>query len=57
MIDILKKWIISRLKERSTLDGVILISAGIVYLVLKPIAIFVAYAAIVYGIWTIWKAE
>ena len=57
MIDILKKWTIARLKERSTLDGVILISAGIAYLVLKPIAIFVAYAAIVYGGWTIWKAE
>jgi hypothetical protein len=57
MIDMLKRWTIKRLKERTTLDGVVLIGAGLAYLVLKPVAVFVSYAAIAYGIWTLWKKE
>jgi len=57
MIELAKTWILNRLKERTTYDGAILIGAGVAYLVLKPIAVFVAYAAIAYGVWTIWKKE
>ena len=57
MIELAKSWIMNRLKERTTYDGAILIGAGVAYLVLKPIAVFVAYAAIAYGAWTIWKKE
>ena len=53
----LQKWITARLKERTTLDGAILIGAGIAFLIFKPIASLVAYAAIAYGAWTIWKKE
>tara|TARA_R110000868_G_scaffold155315_1_gene381713 strand:+ start:251 stop:433 length:183 start_codon:yes stop_codon:yes gene_type:complete len=53
----INKWIISRLKERTTLDGAILIGAGIAFLIFKPIASLVAYAAIGYGAWTLWKKE
>jgi len=53
----IKKWIVSRLSERTTLDGAILIGAGIAFLIFKPIASIVAYAAIGYGAWTIWKKE
>lgn len=53
----LKKWIVARLKERTTLDGAVLIGAGVAYLIFKPIAVFVAYAAIAYGAWTLWKSE
>lgn len=52
-----KKWITSRLNERTTLDGAILIGAGIAFLIFKPIASLVAYGAIAYGAWTIWKRE
>jgi len=49
----IKKFIKNRLKERTTLDGVVLIIAGVTFLIFKPIAAIVAYAAIVYGAYTI----
>lgn len=52
-----KKWINSRLGERTTLDGAILIGAGVAFLIFKPIASLVAYGAIAYGAWTIYKKE
>jgi NO-binding membrane sensor protein with MHYT domain len=52
-----KSWIKKRLEERTTLDGAVLIGAGIAFLIFKPIAALVAYGAIAYGAWTIWKAE
>lgn len=56
-IEMIKKWITSRLNERTTLDGAVLVGAGIAFLIFKPIASLVAYAAIAYGAWTIWKKE
>lgn len=53
----MKKWIVARLNERTTLDGAVLIGAGVAFLIFKPIASLVAYAAIAYGAWTIWKKE
>ncbi|MDA9938668.1 hypothetical protein N9C48_00990 [bacterium] len=53
----MKNWIIKRLSERTTLDGAVLIGAGIAFLIFKPIASLVAYGAIAYGAWTIWKKE
>jgi len=52
-----QKWINARIKERTSLDGAILIVAGISFLIFKPIASLVAYGAIAYGAWTIWKKE
>ena len=53
----MKKFIIDRLGERTTLDGVVLIAAGVAFLIFKPIASLVAYAAIAYGAWTLFKKE
>ena len=53
----MKNWIIKRLGERTTLDGAVLVAAGIAFLIFKPIASLVAYGAIAYGAWTIWKRE
>lgn len=50
-------WIKSRLKERTTLDGVALVALGLMVLFLTPIAKIAAGIAIAYGAWTIWKAE
>lgn len=50
-------WIKNRLKERTTLDGVALVALGLMVLFLTPIAKIAAGIAIVYGAWTIWKAE
>lgn len=48
-------WLKNRLVERTTLDGVVLIATGIAML-LVPVDL-IAYGAIAYGAWTIWKSE
>jgi hypothetical protein len=53
----IKKWITSRIDERTTWDGAALIGIGIVVLIAGPFAKLAAYAAIAYGAWTIWKKE
>ena len=53
----MKKFIMDRLNERTSLDGVVLIAAGIAFLIFKPIASIVAYGAIAYGAYTLWKRE
>jgi hypothetical protein len=53
----MKNWIVKRLGERTTLDGAVLVGAGVAFLIFKPIASLVAYGAIAYGAWTIWKKE
>jgi hypothetical protein len=50
-------WIKERLKERTSLDGAVLIAAGAAFIVLGPLAKIAAYGAIAYGIWTIVKKE
>jgi len=52
-----KAWIKKRLDERTSLDGAVLIGIGLVILIAGPFAKLAAYAAIAYGIWTIWKTE
>ena len=53
----MKNWIQNRLDERTSWDGAMLILLGVLVLIAKPIAGLLAYAAIVYGAWTIWKSE
>ena len=53
----IKNFVKNRLGERTTLDGVVLISAGVAFLIFKPIAAIVAYAAILYGAFTIIKKD
>ena len=53
----IRKWIKSRLDERTSWDGAVLIGVGIVILIAGPFAKIAAYGAIVYGAWTIYKSE
>lgn len=48
-------WITTRLTERTTLDGAVLVATGIAMLIV-PVDL-IAYAAIFYGAWTMWKSE
>lgn len=57
MFTVAKDWIKSRLKERTSWDGAALITAGVCFLLFKGIATIVAWAAIAYGVWTLWKKE
>jgi hypothetical protein len=52
-----KKWINSRIEERTSWDGAMLIAVGLVVLIAGPFAKLAAYGAIAYGAWTIWKKE
>jgi len=53
----LKKWVKDRITERSTLDGVVFVLGGMAFIVFKPIGSLVAYGAIAYGAYTIWRKD
>lgn len=50
-------WVMARLTERSTWDGVVLVTCGAAVIIMGPLAKVAAYVAIGYGAWTIWKSE
>jgi hypothetical protein len=51
----IKKWIETRLQERSTVDGVLMVAAGAAIIIFSPLTKLIAYGAIAYGAWTIWR--
>jgi hypothetical protein len=51
----LKYWIQEKIKERSSTDGVIMIAAGAAMIVFAPLTEIIAYAAIAYGAYTIYR--
>jgi len=50
-------WIKSRLVERTSWDGAALIAVGLVVLFLGPWATYAAWAAVVWGAWTMWTKD
>ena len=50
-------WIKSRLDERTSWDGAMLIAIGVIVLIAGPFAKIAAYGAIGYGAWTLLKKE
>jgi hypothetical protein len=57
LVEYIYSWIKERIKERTTLDGTVLILLSIAMLVIKPLINVIALVAIVYGLWTIIKEE
>jgi len=53
----MKTWFKKRLRERTSLDGALMIGIGLVILLASPFATIAAYGAIVYGAWTMWKKQ
>ena len=53
----LKSWINSSIKGRTTRDGAARIGLGLIILFLAPLAKIAAGLAIAYGVWTIWKKD
>ncbi len=51
----IKNWITSRAKERTSHGGAALIAIGVIVLIAGPFAKLAAYAAIAYGAWQIYK--
>lgn len=56
-LNIAKSWVIEKFKDRKTYDGGMLIATGGSYLLLNPLAEVIAYAAVAYGVWLLWKKE
>ena len=52
-----KEWVIDRRHERTSLDGIALIAMGVIALFFTPFVKFAAYGAIIYGAYTLIKAE
>jgi|TARA_Y100000996_G_scaffold408391_1_gene387383 hypothetical protein len=50
-------WLKERITERTSIDGLILVAVGVLALIAKPIIGLVAYAAIVYGVYTFCRSE
>ncbi len=50
-------WIKTRLDERTSWDGAMLIGIGVIILIAGPLAKLAAWGAIGYGAWTLWKRE
>ncbi len=50
-------WIKNRIKEMTTWNGMSLIAVGLIILFAGAFVKYAAYAAIVYGAYSIWKNE
>ena len=50
-------WVKNRIKEMTTWNGASLIAVGCIILFAGAFAIYAAYAAIAYGVYSIWKSE
>ncbi len=51
----MKKYIIDRINERTSINGVALIALGLIVLIAGPFAKAAAYLAIAYGAYQIYK--
>ena len=56
-IKFISDWVKARFAERTSWDGGMLIAAGVSFLLFQKVAVIAAYAAIAYGLWTLWKSE
>lgn len=50
-------WLKTKLTERSSMDGILMVAAGAAIIVFSPLTQMIAYAAIAWGAWTIWRKE
>ena len=50
-------WIKARVAERTSWDGATIIAISVMVLVAAPIVKFLAWPALIYGAWTLYKGE
>ena len=53
----LVQWVKDRWAERTSWDGVVLVGVGVVALLFSPLVKWAAWAAIIYGAWTLLRGE
>lgn len=52
-----KGWVMSRLGERTTYDGAVIVAVCGSYIIFDSIITVGAYAGIIYGLWTIYQEQ
>jgi len=52
-----KGWVMARLAERTSWDGITIVGGSILVLVGMPIIKMLAWPALIYGVWTLLKEE
>jgi hypothetical protein len=52
-----KSWITSRLAERTSWDGGVIIGISLLVMVASPMIKFAAWGGLAYGAWTLYKEE
>jgi hypothetical protein len=56
-MEILKIWLTQRFKERTTWDGIVIILLSLGVILFKDLIALVAWGTLLYGAWTVVKAE
>ena len=49
------QWLKDRWEERTSWDGTVLIGVGVVCILFAPLVKWVAWAAVIYGVWTLFR--
>ena len=51
------EWVKARVSERTSWEGTVLIALGLLVVLMNPLAKILAWVAILWGAWTIYKEE
>jgi len=54
---LIKEWILARIAERTSWDGVSIIAISVAILVASPLVKWIAWAGLAYGIYTLVKEQ
>jgi hypothetical protein len=57
IIDRVIDWLQVRLRERTSWDGITIVTISIMTLVASPLIEYAGWVGLAYGIWTLWKTE
>ena len=57
MLKVIKEWILARLAERTSWDGASIIALSVCILVASPLVGWLAWAGLVYGLYTLIKEQ
>ena len=50
-------WMKARLAERTSWDGATIIAVSVMVIIATPIVKLLAWPALIYGVWTLYKGE
>ena len=57
MLKVIKEWITARIAERTSWDGASIIALSVCILVASPLVGWLAWAGLVYGVYTLIKEQ